>query len=128
MQESSQAGMSYVRSRARELGLEHDLYYKLDIRIHISEGAVPKDRPSSSITMATSIVSALSGEFTLGGSVLHKGGLIERFPAAKEAGMDTVFVPMENEKDLQETPKDILRGMRIHLGEQMDQIIAYALN
>jgi len=139
MQESAQAGMSYVRSRAKELGLDADFYSKLDIHIHIPEGAVPKDGPSAGITMATSIVSALTcrsvkgrlamtGELTLGGRVLPVGGLKEKLLAAKEAGMEMVLVPIENEKDLQETPKDILRGMQIHLVEHMDQIIAYALN
>ncbi|HPS93306.1 MAG TPA: endopeptidase La [Deltaproteobacteria bacterium] len=139
MQESAQAGMSYVRSRAKEFGLDADFYNKLDIHIHIPEGAVPKDGPSAGITMATSIVSALTcrsvkgrlamtGELTLGGRVLPVGGLKEKLLAAKEAGMEMVLVPIENEKDLQETPKDILRGMQIHLVEHMDQIIAYALN
>jgi ATP-dependent Lon protease len=139
MQESAQAGMSYVRSRAEQLGLAADFYNKLDIHIHIPEGAVPKDGPSAGVTMATSIVSALTrrsvknrlamtGELTLGGRVLPIGGLKEKLLAAKEAGMETVLVPVENEKDLKEAPKDILRGMQIHLVSHMDEIIAYALN
>jgi len=139
MQESAQAGMSYVRSRARDLGIERDFYENLDIHIHIPEGAVPKDGPSAGITMATSIVSALTrrsvknelamtGELTLGGRVLPVGGLKEKLLAAKEAGMNMVLIPMENEKDLDETPKDILRGIQIHLVEHMDEIIAWALN
>jgi ATP-dependent Lon protease len=139
MQESAQAGMSYVRSRAKEFGLESDFYNKLDIHIHIPEGAVPKDGPSAGITMATSIVSALTcrrvkgqvamtGELTLGGRVLPVGGLKEKLLAAKEAGMETVLIPIENKKDLHDTPKDIIRGMQIHLVDHMDEIIAYALN
>jgi ATP-dependent Lon protease len=139
MQESAQAGMSYVRSRAGELGLEKDFYDNLDIHIHIPEGAVPKDGPSAGITMATALVSALTGrsvknelamtgELTLGGRILPVGGLKEKLLAAKEAGMDTVLIPVENEKDLDETPKDILRGIRVHLVEHMDEIIAWALN
>ena len=139
MQESAQASMSYVRSRAAELGLDRDFYKNLDIHIHIPEGAVPKDGPSAGITMATSIVSALTGrsvrnelamtgELTLGGRVLPVGGLKEKLLAAKEAGMHTVLIPVENEKDLSETPKDILRGIRVHLVEHMDDIIAWALN
>jgi ATP-dependent Lon protease len=139
MQESAQAGMSYVRSRAKEFGLEADFYNKLDIHIHIPEGAVPKDGPSAGITMATSIVSALTcrsvkgqlamtGELTLSGRVLPVGGLKEKLLAAKEAGMETVLIPIENEKDLQDTPKDIIRGMQIHLVDHMDEIIACALN
>lgn len=139
MQESAQAGMSYVRSRASELGLEKDFYDNLDIHIHIPEGAVPKDGPSAGITMATALVSALTGrtvknelamtgELTLGGRVLAVGGLKEKLLAAKEAGMRTVLIPLENEKDLDETPRDILRGVDVHLVEQMDEIIAWALN
>jgi ATP-dependent Lon protease len=139
MQESAQAGMSYVRSRAKELGLDSDFYKNLDIHIHIPEGAVPKDGPSAGVTMATSIVSALTGrsvrnelamtgELTLGGRVLPVGGLKEKLLAAKEAGMHTVLIPVENEKDLSETPKDILRGIRVHFVEHMDDIIAWALN
>ncbi len=139
MQESAQAGLSYVRSRARELGLEADFYDKLDIHIHIPQGAVPKDGPSAGITMATSIVSALTkrpvrstvamtGELTLGGRVLPVGGLKEKLLAAKEAGMEKVVIPVENEKDLHETPREIMKGLEIHMVENMDQIIAYVLN
>lgn len=139
MQESAQAGMSYVRSRACEFGLDKDFYDHLDIHIHIPEGAVPKDGPSAGITMATALVSALTrrsvkselamtGELTLGGRVLPVGGLKEKLLAAKEAGVNTVLIPVENEKDLDETPKDILRGIRVHLVEHMDEIIAWALN
>jgi ATP-dependent Lon protease len=139
MQESAQAGMSYVRSRAKDLGLEKDFYQSLDIHIHIPEGAVPKDGPSAGITMATSIVSALTGrsvknqfamtgELTLGGRILPVGGVKEKLLAAKEAGMETVLIPAQNEKDLHETPKDILRGMKVKLVDHMDQIIACILN
>ncbi len=139
MQESAQAGMSYVRSRAREFGLEPDFYDKLDIHIHIPEGAVPKDGPSAGITMATSIVSALTGrsvkgkvamtgELTLGGRVLPVGGLKEKLLAAKEAGMEKVLIPVENEKDLKDTPREIVKGLEIHLVGHMDEIIAYVLN
>jgi ATP-dependent Lon protease len=139
MQESAQAGMSYVRSRAKDFGLETDFYDKLDIHIHIPEGAVPKDGPSAGITMATSIVSALTnrsvrgkvamtGELTLGGRVLPVGGLKEKLLAAKEAGMQKVLIPLENEKDLKDTPKEILKGLEVHMVEHMDEIIAHALN
>lgn len=139
MQESAQAGMSYVRSRAGDFGLENDFYDKLDIHIHIPEGAVPKDGPSAGITMATSIVSALThravkgkvamtGELTLGGRVLPVGGLKEKLLAAKEAGIQKVLIPLENEKDLNDTPKEILKGMEIFMVQHMDEIIAHALN
>jgi ATP-dependent Lon protease len=139
MRESAQAGMSYVRSRAKDFGLETDFYDKLDIHVHIPEGAVPKDGPSAGITMATSIVSALThrpvrgkvamtGELTLGGRVLPVGGLKEKLLAAKEAGMQKVLIPLENEKDLQDTPKEILKGLEVHMVQHMDEIIAHALN
>ncbi len=139
MQESAQAGMSYVRTRAEAFGLDVDFYDKLDIHIHIPEGAVPKDGPSAGITMATSIVSALTkrtvrgkvamtGELTLGGRILPVGGLKEKLLAAKEAGMKKVLIPLENEKDLKDTPKEILKGLEVHMVEHMDEIIAYALN
>ncbi|HOK28887.1 MAG TPA: magnesium chelatase domain-containing protein, partial [Methanomassiliicoccaceae archaeon] len=139
MQESAQAGMSYVRSRAGDFGLDADFYDKLDIHVHVPEGAVPKDGPSAGITMATSIVSALTkrsvrgkvamtGELTLGGRVLPVGGLKEKLLAAKEAGMKEVLIPLENEKDLKDTPREILKGLNVHMVEHMDEIIAYALN
>lgn len=139
MQESAKAGMSYVRSRARDLGLDKDFYQTIDIHIHIPEGAVPKDGPSAGVTMATSIVSAvtgrsvknqyaMTGELTLGGRILPVGGLKEKLLAAKEAGIESVLIPLENEKDFHETPKEILRGMKVRLVDQMDQIIACALN
>ena len=139
MQESAQAAMSYVRSKAKEFGLERDFYEKIDIHIHIPEGAIPKDGPSAGITMATSIISALTkrtarsvvamtGELTLSGRVLPIGGLKEKLLAAKEAGMEQVIIPVENEKDLAETPKGITRGLDIRMVEHMDEVISYALN
>jgi len=139
MQESAQAAMSYVRSRAKEFGLEQDFYDKIDIHIHIPEGAIPKDGPSAGITMATSIISALTkrsarsvvamtGELTLSGRVLPIGGLKEKLLAAKESGMEQVLIPVENEKDLKETPKGIVRGLDVRLVEHMDEVVKYALN
>jgi len=139
MQESAQAGLSYARSRSHELGLDKKFYQTIDIHIHIPEGAVPKDGPSAGVTMATSIISALTGrsvknqlamtgELTLGGRILPVGGLKEKLLAAKEAGVEIVLIPVDNEKDLHETPKDILHGMQVNLVEHMDQIIACALN
>ncbi len=139
MQESAQAGMSYVRSRAGDFGLDADFYDKIDIHVHVPEGAVPKDGPSAGITMAASIVSALTkrsaraqvamtGELTLGGRILPVGGVKEKLLAAKEAGMKEVLIPIENEKDLKDTPREILKGLDVHMVEHMDEIIAYALN
>jgi len=138
MQESAQAAMSYVRSRAEELGLERDFYQKLDIHIHVPEGAIPKDGPSAGITMATALVSALTripirndvamtGEVTLRGHVLPIGGLKEKVLAAHRGGIKTVLVPAENEKDIREIPPVILKSITIELVEHMDQVLRKAL-
>jgi ATP-dependent Lon protease len=138
MQESAQAALSYVRSRAEELGLERDFYQRVDIHIHVPEGAIPKDGPSAGITMATALVSALTkiparrdvamtGEVTLRGRILPIGGLKEKVLAAHRAGMKTVLIPAENEKDIEEVPASILRTIRIELVEHMDQALRQAL-
>jgi len=139
MQESAQAAMSYVRSKADQLGLALDFYNKIDIHIHIPEGAIPKDGPSAGITMATSIVSALTkrsvkasvamtGELTLSGRVLPIGGLKEKLLAAREAGMEIIIIPQENEKDLKEVTKKIVKDLNVRMVEHMDEVIKYALN
>jgi len=138
MQESAQAAMSYVRSRAEELGLERDFYQKIDIHIHIPEGAIPKDGPSAGITMATALVSALTripvrhdlamtGEVTLRGNVLPIGGLKEKVLAAHRGGIKKVLIPVENEKDIREIPAAILKSIQIELVEHMDQVLRKAL-
>ncbi len=139
MQESAQAAMTYIRSRAAELGLETDFYQKLDIHIHVPEGAIPKDGPSAGITMATAIASALTkipvrknvamtGEITLRGKVLPIGGLKEKLLAAHRAGITIVLIPKENEKDLKEIPAQILRKVATNLVEHMDGVLTAALN
>jgi len=138
MQESAQAAMSYVRSRAEELGLERDFYQKLDIHIHIPEGAIPKDGPSAGITMATALVSALTripahhdlamtGEVTLRGTILPIGGLKEKVLAAHRGGIKRVLIPIENEKDIRDIPAVILKSVQIDLVEHMDQVLRKAL-
>jgi ATP-dependent Lon protease len=138
MQESAQAALSYVRSRAKELGLDPDFHQNLDIHVHVPEGAIPKDGPSAGITMATSIVSALSripvrsdvamtGEITLRGRVLPIGGLKEKILAAHRALLKTVLIPKENAKDLKDIPEKILREVNIELLTHMDDVLKFAL-
>jgi len=138
MQESANAALSYIRSRAKQLGLTRDFYSKVDIHIHVPEGATPKDGPSAGITMATSIASALTkvpvranvamtGEITLRGRVLPIGGLKEKMIAAHRGGIDTLLIPAENEKDLAEIPQNVKRDLVIIPVEHMDQVLMNAL-
>jgi len=138
MQESAQAAMSYVRSRANRLGLPRDFYRNIDIHIHVPEGAIPKDGPSAGITMATAIASALSkipvrrdiamtGEITLRGKVLPIGGLKEKLLAAHRAGIFEAILPKDNEKDIAEVPENLRNAMKLHFAETMDDVLAIAL-
>ncbi len=138
MQESAQAAMSYVRSRAKLLGLAPDFYQKIDLHIHVPEGAIPKDGPSAGITMATALVSALTlkpvskdvamtGEITLRGNVLPIGGLKEKIFAAHRGGIKKIIIPKENVKDLKDVPKNILKGIQIVEVTHVDQVLRHAL-
>ncbi len=138
MQESAQAALSYVRSRAERLGLEKDFYQKIDLHIHVPEGAVPKDGPSAGIAITTAIVSALigkpvrrdiamTGEITLRGRVLPIGGLKEKILAAHRGHIARVLVPQENDKDLKEIPSKILDTVQVVLVEHMDEVLKESL-
>lgn len=138
MQESARAALSYIRSRAAELGLPRDFYQKVDIHIHVPEGSIPKDGPSAGITLATSLASALTGrpvrhdlamtgEITLRGRVLKIGGLKEKLLAANRGGVSDVIIPQENEMDMKEVPKEILKGLNIHPVDNVDEVLALAL-
>ncbi|MBN9663790.1 MAG: endopeptidase La [Acidobacteria bacterium] len=139
MQESAQAAMSFVRSRASMLGLPRDFYRHLDIHIHVPEGAIPKDGPSAGITIATTVASALTkfpvrgdvamtGEITLRGRVLPIGGVKEKLMAAHRHGIFEALLPRDNEKDLADVPENIRKEMKIHLVEWMDEVLRIALS
>jgi ATP-dependent Lon protease len=138
MQESAQAAMSYVRSRAEALGLEKRFLETVDIHVHVPEGAIPKDGPSAGITMATTLVSALcripvrkdvamTGEITLRGRVLPIGGLKEKVLAAHRAGVRKVLIPKENEKDIRDVPRRVRQRMELVLVEGADDVLRHAL-
>jgi ATP-dependent Lon protease len=138
MQESAQAALSYIRSRAARLGIPRDFYRNVDIHVHVPEGAIPKDGPSAGITIATAIASALSriavrrdiamtGEITLRGKVLPIGGLKEKLLAAHRAGILEVLLPQDNEKDLADVPENLRSVMKLHFVENMDQVLKIAL-
>jgi ATP-dependent Lon protease len=138
MQESAQAAMTYVRSRATALGLAKDFYNRLDIHIHVPAGGTPKDGPSAGITLATSLVSALTrvpvrhdvamtGEITLRGQVMAIGGLKEKALAAYRQGILTILMPAENEKDLEEIPNSIRSAMTFIPVENVDEVVKHAL-
>jgi ATP-dependent Lon protease len=138
MQESAQAAMSYVRSRADDLGLAREFYQQVDVHIHVPEGATPKDGPSAGITLATSLVSALTripvrsdiamtGEVTLRGNVLPIGGLKEKVLAAHRGGIKHILLPKENERDIEDIPESIRGDMKLEPVEHMDDVLRRAL-
>ena len=138
MQESAQAALSYIRSRAHHLGLARDFYRNVDIHVHVPEGAIPKDGPSAGITMATALASALTripvrrdlamtGEITLRGTVLPIGGLKEKLLAAHRAGVFEAIMPEENQKDMADVPENLKSSMKLHFVSTMDEVLKIAL-
>jgi ATP-dependent Lon protease len=138
MKESAQAALSYIRSRAKKLGIKDEIFSKVDLHIHVPAGAIPKDGPSAGITIATAIASALTGmpvnknvamtgEVTLRGRILPIGGLKEKALAAKRMGMNTVIIPKRNKKDLEDIPKYIKKDMEFIFAETMDDVLKVAL-
>ncbi len=139
MKESCSAAMSYVRSRGPLFGLDKDFFANIDIHIHVPEGAIPKDGPSAGCAMTTAIVSAvtkipvkrivaMTGEVTLRGRVLAIGGLKEKTLAAHRAGIKTVIIPKENEKDIRDIPKEVLKDLKVILVDHVDQVLVNALD
>lgn len=138
MQESAKAALSFVRSNTFRFGISQDFYKQTDIHIHVPEGAIPKDGPSAGVTMATALVSALSGrlvdryvamtgEITLRGRVLPIGGLKEKSLAAFRMGIKTVIIPYENKPDYDELPQKLKDGMRFVFAKNMDTVLETAL-
>jgi len=138
MQESAKAGISYIRARAKELGINENFYKENDIHIHIPEGATPKDGPSAGVTMCTSVISALTstpvrkdvsmtGEITLRGKVLPVGGIREKVLAAHRAGIKKILLPKENESDIDEIPENVRKQLTFVLLETVDDALREAL-
>jgi len=139
MQESARAALSWVRSKTEAFGIDSDFHDKIDIHIHVPEGAIPKDGPSAGITMATALLSAvtripvhkdlaMTGEITLRGKVLPIGGVKDKVLAAVRVGIRQIILPAENEKDLEDIPEDVRENMEFHLVDSMDEVMAIALD
>jgi len=138
MQESAQAAFSYVRAKVFEMNIAKDVTKNFDIHIHVPEGATPKEGPSAGITIAIAILSllteipvskkvAMSGEITLRGKVLPVGGIKEKILAAQREGIREAILPLDNRPDLKDLPKNVTQGMRIHLVENMDEVLKIVL-
>jgi len=139
MQESAKAALTYARSRAAELGVAEDFYEKYDVHIHVPAGAIPKDGPSAGVTIATALISALTkrpvrkrvamtGEITLRGRILPVGGIKEKVLAAQRAGVHTVVLPEENERDLRDVPASAREALRFHFVSHMDDVLPLTLH
>jgi len=138
MKESCQAALSYIRPRWKQFGLKEDFYHKIDIHVHVPEGAVPKDGPSAGLAIATAMISALTktptvrtvamtGEITLRGRALEIGGIKEKIIAAHRSGIKTVIMPKENKKDLEDIPQNVLKDLEFHYVDNVDQVLKIAL-
>jgi len=138
MKESCQAAMSYIRAKALKMGLSEKFYQKIDVHVHVPEGAVPKDGPSAGGAITTAIVSALTkipvrrttgmtGEVTLRGRILEIGGVKEKVIAAHRAGLKTIILPKENKKDLEDVPKEVLKDLTFKFVSHMDEVLEIAL-
>lgn len=139
MKESCHAALSYIRARGQSFGLAEKFFQKIDVHVHVPEGAVPKDGPSAGIAITTAIISALTkipvnrrvsmtGEITLRGRVLEIGGIKEKVIAAHRAGLKTVIMPKENKKDLEDVPKEVMKDLRFHFVSHMDEVLPIALD
>ena len=138
MKESCQAALSYIRPRWKQFGLKEDFYHKIDVHVHVPEGAVPKDGPSAGLAIATAMISALTktptirtvamtGEITLRGRALEIGGIKEKIIAAHRAGIKTVIIPKDNKKDLEDIPQNVLKDLEFHYVDHVDQVLKVAL-
>jgi ATP-dependent Lon protease len=138
MQESASTAVSFVRSKAAQLGLDPEFMKAIDLHLHVPKGGTPKDGPSAGVTMFTAVASlllgaavkkdiAMTGEITLRGNVLPVGGIKEKLLAAHRAGIKEVLVPARNERDLDDVPKDVLQQMKVHLIKRVDQILPIVL-
>jgi ATP-dependent Lon protease len=138
MQESAHAALTFVRSHAKEIGIDPQFFHKEDIHLHIPAGATPKDGPSAGVTMTTALVSLLTdrsiradlgmtGEITLRGQILPVGGIKEKMLAAHRAGLKTIILPKLNEPDLDDLPVEVRNELKFHLVERMEEVIKIAI-
>jgi ATP-dependent Lon protease len=139
MKESAMAALSFIRSRAKQIGVDEDFYANQDIHVHVPAGAIPKDGPSAGVTMLSAMVSlltgkkirkdlAMTGEITLRGQVLPVGGIKDKMLAAHRAGIKTIIMPKDNEKDLEDLPEKVRSDMTFHFVDKMMDVIKLAIS